>query len=226
MPASAEGRRSATSPVPSTRESAQTITYHSGGVFSVCTTERSVAHRLGCSTCTGVNASSYQKLCRSSVDRRRAAARIVSAASGHHAGRDRVPLLLHSASSAGPRRTACSLRSRAAPGLPGLVCGSRRGWAHAGGGRPEAAVAALGQVFFGVRRQIPAAAHRAPAVDDGPPDHKADLDPRLSGRRGACCRRRRRSCCVRRTPSARSSGCDSRGRSSCARCADRRSGDG
>ena len=35
IPASAEGSRSATSPVPSTRESAHSITYHSGGVFSL-----------------------------------------------------------------------------------------------------------------------------------------------------------------------------------------------
>ncbi len=55
-------------------------------MFSVWTTERSVAPRLAWSTWTGVNASSYQKLCRSSVDRRSAAASSVSAASGHHAG--------------------------------------------------------------------------------------------------------------------------------------------
>ena len=49
--------------------------------------ERSVAVRLECSTCTGVKASSYQKLCRSSVESRSAAASSVSAASGHQAGR-------------------------------------------------------------------------------------------------------------------------------------------
>ena len=47
MPASAVGRRSATSPVPSTRESAHSSTYHSGGVFSLCTIERSVAPGSG-----------------------------------------------------------------------------------------------------------------------------------------------------------------------------------
>ena len=72
-PAIADGRRSATSPLPSTRESAHATRYHSGGEFSLCTIARSVADRLVCSTCTGVNASSYQKLCRPSVENRSAA---------------------------------------------------------------------------------------------------------------------------------------------------------
>src|SRR6202044_3667960 len=58
--------------------------YHSGGVFSLCTTDRSVDQRLGCRTCNGVNASSYPKLCRSTVEGRSAAAASVTAASGHH----------------------------------------------------------------------------------------------------------------------------------------------
>ena len=50
------------------------------------TTARSVAPRPLCRTCTGVKASSYQKLCWSSVTRRSTAASTISAASGHHWG--------------------------------------------------------------------------------------------------------------------------------------------
>src|SRR3984893_8141869 len=87
IPASAEGSRRATSPVPSTRESAHAIRYHSGGEFSLWTIARSVAHRLRCRTWTGANASSYQKLCRSSVDRRSAGARSTRAARAPHPAR-------------------------------------------------------------------------------------------------------------------------------------------
>ena len=61
-PARAEIDRSATSPVSKTRDHTQASTYQAGGEFSVCTTPWSVAPRLGRSTCTGVYASSYQKL--------------------------------------------------------------------------------------------------------------------------------------------------------------------
>jgi hypothetical protein len=83
MPASAESRRKATTPLPSTRETPHSSTYHSGGVFSLCTTLWSVAPSEARSTCTGVNASSYQKLCEPSVARRRTAASAVIATSGH-----------------------------------------------------------------------------------------------------------------------------------------------
>src|SRR5262249_25962559 len=86
IPASAEGRRRATSPAPATRDQAQTPRYHSGGVFAGGTNERQVAPRRGCRTWTGVKASSYEKLWRSSVARRSAAASRVSAASGHQSG--------------------------------------------------------------------------------------------------------------------------------------------
>ena len=45
IPASAEGRRSATSPSPNRRTSSHASRYHSGGEFSVCTTLCSVAPR-------------------------------------------------------------------------------------------------------------------------------------------------------------------------------------
>ncbi len=123
MPASAESRRSATSPVPSTRVKAHSSTYHTGGEFSVCATECSVAPRLPCRTCTGVNASSYQRLCEPSVGRRSAAASRVRAASGSQRFsfsdgtklRSQQPRSIHSAPKACRRAGARAGSSRRAP---------------------------------------------------------------------------------------------------------------
>ena len=172
-PASAEGRRSATSPVPNTRDQPQISTYHSGGVFSRCTTERSVAPRLACSTCTGVYASSYQKLCRSSVLRRSAAASTTNAASGHHSGRAcpaprpaRSPIaagpprgvppqkLLAPPRATRPRAPPSSPRVSGSSGAPGGVGRPHRSSLHR---RAEAGVA-VDALVLEVRRQVEAAA--------------------------------------------------------------------
>ena len=171
-PASAESRRSATAPRAEHARVAHAIRYHSGGVFSVCETACSVATRLGCRTCTGVKASSYQKLCRSSVEKRSAAASSVRAASGHHAGSSAAAL------------------AAAAAGAAAAGGGAHRGQPLAD--RAEAAVARGAHVENESRRQVLAAVRGAPAVATGPQiTRQSCVLP--SARPARCCRRRRRA---------------------------------
>ena len=178
-------------------------------LFSVWTTERSVAPRLGCRHVDGRERLVVPEALQ--AERRQA----------QHRGQQRQRRERPPARRARrPRRARRAGAGRG--GAAALTAGSsllpRRG--------AEAAVA-LATHVFGPGRQIPAAVHRAPPVDDRPPDRQADLRAFLRAPRGWCCRRRPRACCV--VPSSflcRSRGSGSRGRCSARQVAGRRSGGG
>ncbi len=189
MPASAEGQRSATSPVPNTRASAHAITYHSGGVFSVCTTERSVAQQARVQHVHRRERLVVPEALQ--VERRQnrsAAASSVSATSGHHAqatcarARPRGPAALRQARSprsSAPRRA----QPCVAGGTPALLAGA------------EAAVAARrARLLDRPPTYQPPCTPRRPC-DHGPADHQAQLRARFRRARASCCRTRPRARC-------------------------------
>ena len=121
----------------------------------------SAASRTGsaCRTCTGVNASSYQKLCRSSVDSR----------SARREQRQRRQ---------GPPRAARARRPR-----PGRAPSPSDGALTAGTlppGRTRSSRSAC-CARLRSRGQVPAAVDCAPAVHDRPPDRQADLRAAFGG---------------------------------------------
>ena len=190
IPASAEGSRSAHSLVPEQRGSRATrAMYQSGGLFSVCVIDCSVLNRLGCSTCTGVKASSNQKLCRPSVLSRSAAASKVSAASGHHAA-GAAPGDRAGRGQRFGRGTHRGSSGSTASAALWPIC--RSFWAQPMRDRAEAAVAGGAHVVFCTRRQVPAPGDGAHAATGRPRDDQADLRALLSAGRAPCCRRRRR----------------------------------